>query len=70
MWYCYIASGADCIENGAGSMENTMSYMQQPPLIALLFRRQPLCHMAPSLRLLVPSSLQAYHHFFTKGTCL
>jgi hypothetical protein len=31
---------------------------------------QPSCRIAPSLRLLVPSSLTAYHHFFfSEGTC-
>jgi hypothetical protein len=33
-------------------------------------RFQPSCHIASSLRLLVLSSLQAYRHFFSEGTCL
>jgi hypothetical protein len=31
---------------------------------------QAPCHIVPSLRLLVPSSLQAYRHFFSEGCAI
>jgi hypothetical protein len=31
---------------------------------------QTSCHIAPSLRLLVPNCLQAYHCYFSEGACL
>jgi hypothetical protein len=43
---------------------------QWPSLIVPIVGFQPSCHIAPSVRLLVPSRTQAHRHLFSEVACL
>jgi hypothetical protein len=66
--YWAIAQGRSTDHKKDRSVVAGITY-QQLLFTELLLRNGSMCHIAPSLRLFVPNSLQAYRHFFFSEGC-